>query len=222
MKNGKEEKGLKKVTKIFLFLGCGMLFAAALLHGITTYQQNRMLAQYKKYLEQEKIKKGESAEKSESNKHDYLKEEYKEDETKNSIKKKIDYEEGDTIGILKIPKLDLETALLEGVEKETLKYAVGHFPQTAQAGEQGNCCIIGHRSYTYGETFSRLNEMEQGDLFSIQTKEGEFFYKVVSIRVVEPSEISVLDKTEEEQVTLITCTPLRIGTHRFIVVGKRI
>lgn len=124
------------------------------------------------------------------------------------------------IGIMKIPKIDLKVAVAEGIDDETLKYAVGHFDGTAMPGEKGNFSVAGHRSYTYSEYFNRLDELNIGDDIIVKTKNGEFTYKVYEKKVVEPTEISVLDKTKDATVTLVTCTPVRIATHRLIVKGR--
>lgn len=124
------------------------------------------------------------------------------------------------IGIMKIPKIDLKVAIGDGVDNKTLKYAVGHFQGTAMPGEKGNFCVAGHRSYTYSEYFNRLDELKEGDDIIVQTKKGEFTYKIYEKKVVEPTEVSVLNSTEAATITLVTCTPIRVATHRLIIKGK--
>lgn len=124
------------------------------------------------------------------------------------------------IGIMEIPKIDLKVAIAEGTDKQTLKKAVGHFEGTAMPGEIGNFAVAGHRSYTYNEFFNRLDEMEIGDEIRVKTTKGEFVYEVTDIFVVEPHEVWVLDPTPEATITLVTCTPIRVATHRLIVKGK--
>jgi sortase A len=124
------------------------------------------------------------------------------------------------IGIMKIPKLDLKVAIGEGIDNETLKFAVGHFEGTALPGEKGNFAVAGHRSYTYSQYFNRLDELNVGDDIVVKTKKGEFTYKVYEKKVVEPTEVSVLDKTKDATITLVTCTPIRVATHRLIVKGR--
>lgn len=124
------------------------------------------------------------------------------------------------IGIMKIPKINLKVAIGEGVDNKTLKYAVGHFIGTAMPGEKGNFSVAGHRSYTYSEYFNRLDELKEGDEIVIQTKNGEFTYKIYEKKVVEPTEVSVLNSTKDATITLVTCTPIRIATHRLIIKGK--
>lgn len=127
-----------------------------------------------------------------------------------------------TIGIMTIPKIDLEVAIGEGVDMTTLKYALGHFPNTAMPGEQGNFAVAGHRSYTYNKYFNRLNEMKIGDDIIVTSLEGKFTYKVANIRIVEPEEVSVLSATDRSTITLVTCTPVRVATHRLIIKGTLI
>lgn len=121
------------------------------------------------------------------------------------------------IGILYIPKIDLEAAVLQGVNPKTLRYAVGHYENTPLPSEGGNSCIVGHRSYSYGAFFNRLDEIELNDKIEMEVSGKTYYYNVKDILVVKPEEVWVLDATEETMITLITCTPIRIGTHRLII-----
>lgn len=121
------------------------------------------------------------------------------------------------VGLLKIPKISLEEAVKEGSTGSVLSSALGHMEGTALPGEEGNCCIAGHRNYTFGKYFNRLNEMEIGDLIEIETYDANYIYEINDIFVVEPTEVSVLDEIKGENLTLITCTPLFIGSHRLII-----
>lgn len=132
---------------------------------------------------------------------------------------KIDSNDTSPIGILSIPKIDLKTAVLEGVNNNTLRYAVGHYENTPLPNEEGNFCIVGHRSYSYGEFFNRLNEMEIGDGIYMESSGITYTYKVADILLVNPEDTWVLDSTEDSMITLITCTPIRIGSHRLIIKG---
>ena len=121
------------------------------------------------------------------------------------------------IGLLKISKISLEEAIREGSTDSVLSSALGHMEGTALPGEEGNCCIAGHRNYTFGKYFNRLNEMEIGDFIELETYDANYTYEINDIFVVEPTEVSVLDDIEGENLTLITCTPLFIGSHRLII-----
>ena len=142
-----------------------------------------------------------------------------EDTTKSIDKKPLANTKG-TIGIISIPKIKLTVALSEGVGTEILKFAVGHFTGTPMPGAKGNFCVAGHRSYTYNQYFNRLDELEIGDKIIVTTRAGEFEYGVYESKVVKPEEISVLDNTEGSEITLVTCTPIRVATHRLVVKGR--
>lgn len=121
------------------------------------------------------------------------------------------------LGILEIPKLKLRVAIGEGVDKSTLRYTVGHFRETAPPGAAGNCCIIGHRSYITGKFFNRLNELAPGDDINVRRNGKTYTFSVTDSQVVDPSDVSVLSPTLLPQLTLITCTPIRVATHRLVV-----
>lgn len=126
----------------------------------------------------------------------------------------------DTLGVLEIPKIDLTVAIGKDVSKDTLKYSVGHFEGTALPGEKGNCSIAGHRSYTYSQFFNRLDEVAVGDRITIKTSKGTFNYVVYDKFIVEPSRVEVLNATGDATLTLVTCTPIRVATHRLIVKAR--
>ena len=128
--------------------------------------------------------------------------------------------EGDILYMLRIPCIDSENPVREGVSPGVLADSLGHEPGTALIGEGGNCVIAGHRNYTFGSFFNRLNEVEPGDLIYVDTAECSWCYIVTDIKVVEPDDLSVLEDTDTETLTLYTCTPLYLATHRLVIVAK--
>lgn len=142
-----------------------------------------------------------------------------EQEEEQPKKPTVRVEDFEILGIMRIPKLDVKMAIVEGVEMTGLSVAVGHFPQSPGIGEFGNTTIAGHRSYTFGEFFNRVDELKWDDKIYIDTAEGTYEYKVTGSIVVEPSEWWVLDDYNEEvgTLTLVTCTPKFVGSHRLII-----
>ena len=127
----------------------------------------------------------------------------------------------EVMGIVSIPKIHINLMLVEGVTKQALKFAVGHMPGTAMPGEVGNCALAGHRSYTFGEYFNRLDEVEVGDEIQITRGKETYTYKVYESFLVEPTEVWVTEPIENKKiVTLITCHPVVKATHRLIVRGE--
>lgn len=128
-----------------------------------------------------------------------------------------DVEDKELICLLRIPKIALEEAVREGDSKDVLSSALCHLEMTAYPGKQGNCCISGHRNYVFGKYFNRLNEVSVGDIVELETMDATYRYQVYETLVVDPEDVKVLDSTGEKTLTLITCTPLFIGTNRLIV-----
>ncbi|MFC4302713.1 class D sortase [Cohnella boryungensis] len=122
------------------------------------------------------------------------------------------------IAIIQIDKIDLKLPVLEGATMQNMKVGAGHLKETAAIGEVGNSAIAAHRARTTGRLFNRLNEMEIGDRIDIRLKDGKAAYTVTEIKVVEPTDLSVLESDgKDAMLTLITCEPLVNPTHRLIV-----
>ncbi len=125
------------------------------------------------------------------------------------------------LGTLKLPKIKLTVPVMEGVKPENLRYSVGHIPGTAPFGAVGNCAIAGHRNYAFGKYFNRLDELKTGDEAILESHSKVYRYIVYKKLVVQPNDPSVLKKSGNEKIlTLITCTPKYIATHRLILQAK--
>jgi sortase A len=124
--------------------------------------------------------------------------------------------------LVKIPKIDSVEPVKEGTDRQALAASLGHETGTALPGEAGNCVIAGHRNYTFGKFFNRLNEVEVGDMIYIESPTETYSYRVSEIKVVEPTQVEILENTEKEQLTLYTCTPIYIATHRLVVIADRV
>lgn len=127
-------------------------------------------------------------------------------------------------GILSIPKLDLQAAIVEGAEPEQLQSALGHIAGGGEVGKlNSNYSIAGHRSSRYGKFFNRLHELNKQDSFQLQTSTGKYAYQVYDIQIVEPDQVQVLQPERGQSiVTLITCYPDHSSQYRLIVKGKLI
>lgn len=120
---------------------------------------------------------------------------------------------------LVIPKIGVDKIVVEGVELADLQKGPGHYPRTPLPGEPGNAAIAGHRT-TYGAPFYRLNELARGDDIFVTTAAGKFRYQVTDSRVVSPNDVSVLDATPDNRLTLTTCNPRFSATQRLVVMSK--
>jgi len=130
-------------------------------------------------------------------------------------------ESGELLGRIFIPRLALSAIVVEGTSNATLRRAVGHIPGTALPGGPGNVGISGHR-----DTFFRpLRNIRPDDIITLITPLGEYRYRVVSTKVVTPSDVTVLDPGHLEILTLVTCYPFYFvgpAPDRFIVRAERV
>ncbi|MEX2302040.1 MAG: class D sortase [Bryobacterales bacterium] len=128
---------------------------------------------------------------------------------------------GGLIGRIEIPRLGLSAVVVEGLDRRTLRRAVGHIPGTALPGQSGNAGIAGHR-----DTFFRpLKDIQVDDIITLTTRGGEYRYRVVSSRVVSPHDVEVLNPTSNEVLTLVTCHPFYFvgpAPNRFIVRAEKV
>lgn len=124
-------------------------------------------------------------------------------------------------GTISIPSIDCELPIWEGAGKVELRYGVGHIPITAGAGQVGNFCLMGHRMKRYGSLFNRLGEVQIGDTIRVSAGDSIYEYIVDEIETISPSELSAYIGVSEEgcRITLITCTPTGVGSHRLLVIG---
>ncbi len=117
---------------------------------------------------------------------------------------------------LEVPRLHQSLYVVEGSDDETLKLGPGHVRGTVLPGEDGNCVIAGHRD----THFRFLKDLRPNDLIFLETADGRFCYRVANSRVVQPTNLQVLQPTTEAQLHLITCFPFRYVGHapqRYVV-----
>ena len=122
-------------------------------------------------------------------------------------------------GLIEIPKIKVNAAILEGTDDSALQYAVGHYPGLGEIGQPGNYVLLGHRNYVYGHFFRNIDKLEVDDQIILTKGTDIYTYSVTESFVVKPEEVWVLEQTEEATITLITCTPVGTYTDRLIVKG---
>ena len=125
------------------------------------------------------------------------------------------------VGRLQIPRLKLTAMIQEGADEAVLSRAVGHIPGTGVPGALGNVALAGHR-----DTFFRpLRNIRADDLITLDTAQGNYSYRVLSTEIVDPRDVSVLNASGGETLTLITCYPFYyVGSapKRFVVRSVRL
>lgn len=136
----------------------------------------------------------------------------------------------DVMGVIEIPKIDVKLPIYDSTDEDALQKGVGHLKDSdlPAGGEGSHCVLTGHRGLPSATLFTRLDEMEQGDRFYLRISDEILAYEVSEIFPMIPKEdlkkihrITAPVK-KEDMVTLITCTPYGVNTHRLLVQGKRV
>ena len=129
------------------------------------------------------------------------------------------------MGYITIPKISVELPIYHGTDEGVLQVAAGHLEGSSlPVGGAGTHAVISaHRGLPSAKLFTNLDELEVGDRFTITVLNRVLTYEVDQISIVLPTEIDQLLPTEGmDYVTLMTCTPYGINTHRLLVRGKRV
>jgi len=129
------------------------------------------------------------------------------------------------MGYVEIPKIKAKLPVYHGVEEEVLQKGIGHMEGSALpiGSEGGHVLLVGHTGLPNARLFTDLDQLVVGDQFNIRVLNKELVYQVDQIKVVEPDDISELMTVQDgDYVTLITCTPYGINSHRLLVRGHHI
>lgn len=129
------------------------------------------------------------------------------------------------MGSITIPKIEVDLPIYHGTDEETLQKGVGHIESTSLpiGGTYRHAVLTGHRGLPSAELFTRLDELEIGDEFYIHVLDATLAYQVDQITTVEPYQLEELVAVEgRDYVTLVTCTPYGVNTHRLLVRGTRV
>ena len=120
---------------------------------------------------------------------------------------------------LVMPSINVDVPVVEGDDWEQLKKGAGHHIGSANPGERGNCFISGHND-VYGEIFRHLEDVKIGDEIVVYAGKQPYRYVVRATRIVEPDDVSIMYPTSTPILTLMTCYPYMVDTHRLAVIAE--
>lgn len=129
------------------------------------------------------------------------------------------------MGYISIPKIDVRIPIYHGTSSKVLEKGVGHLEGSSfpVGGMSTHTILSAHRGLPSAKLFTDLDQLKEGDKFYIYILDQALAYEVDQILVVEPSETEALQLQEgKDYVTLVTCTPYAINTHRLLVRGTRV
>ncbi|MDO4523198.1 MAG: class C sortase [Eubacteriales bacterium] len=237
MAKGKKKKKSSVISNLLLFvgflIGAGILLYPTLSDLWNSYRNKQLISNYTSVVEEMKPE-------------DYSKiwedaREYNAQHRVNTILDAFDEEKNDYVlthpydqllnpmgneimGYLEIPKIGVELAIYHGVGVEALENGCGHIEGTSLpiGGVGDHAVLSAHRGLPSAKLFTDLDQMEKGDLFLLKILDETFAYRVDQILTVLPEETEALAIEEgKDLVTLVTCTPYGVNSHRLLVRGER-
>jgi sortase A len=136
----------------------------------------------------------------------------------NSVESKIPDENR-----LVIPAISLNEKIYEGESENTVNYGVWRRPKTSKPDLGGNTVLVGHRfTYKNPAVFYHLDKVKAGDRFAVYWNKKELLYEVTELKVVPATAIEIEKPTEDDKLTIYTCTPIWTAKDRLVLVAKPI
>ena len=129
------------------------------------------------------------------------------------------------MGIVEIPKIDIKLPIYHTTDEDVLKQAAGHLEGSSLpiGGKSTHAVISAHRGLPSASLFTDLDQLEAGDTFQITVLDRVLVYEVTQTEVVLPEELNDLAvEPGKDQVTLVTCTPYGVNSHRLLIHGERV
>ena len=147
------------------------------------------------------------------------------DVIKKEYNKTLRLDVSDVMAYIEVPKIDVYLPIFHGTDKSVLQVGVGHLEGTSLpvGGDNTHAALSGHRGLPSAKLFTNLDKLEIGDMFMVHVLGKTLYYEVDKIDIVLPDQVDKLFiEPGRDLVTLITCTPYAVNTHRLLVTGSRI
>lgn len=137
----------------------------------------------------------------------------------------LNTEDDGMMGYVTIPKINVELPIYHGTSEAVLQVGVGHFASSSLpvGGETTHAVLTGHRGLPSKKLFTDLDKIVKGDIFYVKILNETLAYEVDQILTVLPEQTDALQiEKGKDYVTLVTCTPYAVNTHRLLIRGTRI
>lgn len=218
-----------KILILILIIGMSLLLYPTVANWWNNFHQSRAISSYDKEvanIDDDKYDEiwqaaKEYNEKIASNPNDFV---LKED-AKKTYESLLNIGGKGIMGYVEIPKIDVELPIYHGTSESAIQVAVGHIEWSSLpvGGASSHCVISSHRGLPSARLFTDIDQLVEGDVFFLHILDETLAYQVDQILIVEPKEVDDLQIEEgKDMVTLVTCTPYGVNTHRLLVRGQRV
>jgi sortase A len=143
-----------------------------------------------------------------------------------SYKDQLSINNNNIMAYINIPKIGEKLPIYHGTSKEVLQIGVGHLMSSSMpiGGINTRSVLFGHRGLPNSELFTRITRLKTNDIFTINVLNEKLYYKIINTKTILPRDLMKEVKIEEgkDLVTLVTCTPYGVNSHRLLITGERV
>ncbi|SEI94781.1 class C sortase [Kandleria vitulina] len=228
----KKDKIINIFLALMIFVGLCVMFYPVVSDMWNTYRNNLLISDYKKDVNDLSKKKADkiwndAITYNKNHRQNFIKEDVFTNLRKRSKSQYDSYlniSSNGIMGTIVIPKINVEIPIYHGTGEKELQTGVGHMEGTSLpvGGTSSHCVLSAHRGLPSAKLFTDLDKMKEGDMFFLHVLDKTLAYKVDAIFTVKPDETQNLSLVKgKDYVTLLTCTPYGVNTHRLLVRGIR-
>ena len=228
----KKDKLINIFIALMILVGLSVMFYPVVSDMWNTYRNSLLISSHKKDVNDLSKKQteqiwNEAVNYNKNHKENFIKEDVftnLKKHTKSKYDSYLNISKNGVIGTIVIPKINVEIPIYHGTGEKELQTGVGHMEGTSLpvGGTSCHCVLSAHRGLPSAKLFTDLDKMKKGDLFFLHILDKTLAYKVEDIFTVKPNETDKLSLIKgKDYVTLLTCTPYGVNTHRLLVRGVR-
>lgn len=228
----KKDKLINIFIALMILVGLSVMFYPVVSDMWNTYRNSLLISSHKKDVNDLSKKQteqiwNEAVNYNKNHKENFIKEDVftnLKKHTKSKYDSYLNISKNGVMGTIVIPKINVEIPIYHGTGEKELQTGVGHIEGTSLpvGGTSSHCVLSAHRGLPSAKLFTDLDKMKKGDLFFLHILDKTLAYKVEDIFTVKPDETDKLSLIKgKDYVTLLTCTPYGVNTHRLLVRGVR-
>lgn len=219
------KKHLPTIIVIVIFI-CGLsLFLYPTISNIyNEYLNKQLIGDYKETFENIKPHEFDKALKDAQNYRDNMNNPEKLEELNLTYENVLNLADNGIMGYIEIPKISVSLVIYHSIEENVLQKGIGHVPESSLpiGGESTHCVLAGHTGLPSAKLLTNIDHLKIGDTFYLHVLNEVLEYQIDDVSVVEPDEVSRLNVISgKDCVTLVTCTPYGVNSHRLLVRGVR-
>lgn len=220
------KKHLPTIIVIVIFI-CGLsLFLYPTISNIyNEYLNKQLIGDYKETFENIKPHEFDKALKDAQNYRDNMNNPEKLEELNLTYENVLNLADNGIMGYIEIPKISVSLVIYHSIEENVLQKGIGHVPESSLpiGGESTHCVLAGHTGLPSAKLLTNIDHLKIGDTFYLHVLNEVLEYQIDDVSVVEPDEVSRLNVISgKDCVTLVTCTPYGVNSHRLLVRGVRV